>query len=357
MNTRLYLLTLSILSAAASPARAGEPAVAPISKEPTPSRWRIGAGYAPLIGLKAEFSGLGRFHSGFSPQPLGGGVDYEYDDGFVRVDVSGNMGDETTNWGYQDAGQYDAANGGSLTYSITNSVANGRTDEDSNAESGVELFTYYDMGAVAIAGLKERGAKWGFRGGLHYARVKMENDDSVFTDLSSTRDQFFLDGVVPGPAPYSGTFEGPGPLLNDAPGRTITTGGQALVVGSRELDVHLTTLNFGCYLEIPVTRKFDLQFEAGVSAGIASGSYDFNSSTTATGLSTQTSEGKDSATSILPGAYLGLGGTYQINDAWSLQLAGRYQYMDEFVLGANGSNAELSFDSAFVVSVGALYSF
>jgi hypothetical protein len=31
--------------------------------------------------------------------------------------------------------------------------------------------------------------------------------------------------------------------------------------------------------------------------------------------------------------------------------------MDEFNLGANGSNASLSFDSAFVLSIGALYSF
>src|SRR6478735_4410843 len=113
MNPRLPLLTLSILSAAASPARAGEPVVAPITKDPAPSRWRIGAGYAPLIGLKAEFSGLGRFHSDFSPQPLGGKVGYKYDDGFVRVDLSGNIGGETSNWDYQHASQYDAANGGS----------------------------------------------------------------------------------------------------------------------------------------------------------------------------------------------------------------------------------------------------
>ena len=48
MNARLSLLTYSVLSAAASPAFAGEPPTAPISMAAAPSRWRVGAGYAPL---------------------------------------------------------------------------------------------------------------------------------------------------------------------------------------------------------------------------------------------------------------------------------------------------------------------
>lgn len=354
MNPRLSLLTLSVLGTAAIPAHAGEPPAAPISVASAPSRWRIGAGYAPLIGLKTEFTGLGNFQSPFTPKPTTGGVNYNYDDGFVRVDSSDNLGDKTWNWGYDNDTQ---VNGGSMDFSISNSVANGRTDEDSSADLGVELFAYYDMGAVAIPGLKERGATWGFRGGLHYARINVDSNDTVAADLTTLTDSFALDGVIPPPAPYQGSFGGPGPLLNDSPSRTITTGGQALVAGSRHLDVHLTTFNFGTYLQVPVARKFDLMFEAGVSAAISSGEYEFNSATTAPGLGTQTSSGSASDTTVLPGFYLGLGGTYQLNDSWSIQAAGRYQYMDEFDLGANGSNASLSFDSAFVLSIGALYSF
>ena len=123
------------------------------------------------------------------------------------------------------------------------------------------------------------------------------------------------------------------------------------------MDVDLTTFNFGTYLEVPVAPKFDLMFEAGVSAAVAAGSYNFESSTSATGLGTQASSGSDSDTSVLTGFYLGVGGTYQLNDKWSIQAAGRYQCMEDFELGANGSNASLSFDSAFVLSLGALYSF
>lgn len=360
MKARFPFLTLSLLGTAVCPVQAGEPpepAAAPISIQSAPSRWRFGAGYAPLIGLKTEFSGLGSYNNIYTPQPTGGGQDYNYDDGYVNVDSSGNMGDKTWNWGYENASQYNPANGGSIDFSLTNSVANGRAGDNNETASGVELFTYYDMGAVAIGGLKERGATWGFRGGLHYARVDVGNSEDTMTDLTKLTDRFTLDGVISPLAPYNGTFNGPGPLINDSPTRTITAGGQALVTGSRDLDVHLATFNFGSYLEIPVTRKIDFMVEAGVSAAIASGSYHYQSETTVTGLGSQGSAGSDSETSVLPGVYVGLGGSYQLNESWSVQAAGRYQYMDEFELGDTTSEAVLSFDSAFILSLGAVYSF
>lgn len=357
MNARLSLLTLSVMSAAAFPARAGEPPAAPISLESAPSRWRFGAGYAPLIGLKTEFTGLGKFNSKFNPQPIGGGQNYNYDDGYVRVDSSGNIGGKTWNWSQSSDTQVNRSNGGSIDFSITNSVTNGRAEEDASANAGVELYTYYDMGAVGIPGLKPHGATWGFRGGLHYAQISVDSNNSIRSDLTTLTDSFALEGVTLPTTPNQGSFYGPGPLINDSPTRTITTGGKALVAGSRHLDVDLTTFNFGTYLEVPVAPKFDLMFEAGVSAAVAAGSYNFESSTTATGLGTQASSGSDSDTSVLTGFYLGVGGTYQLSDKWSIQAAGRYQCMEDFELGANGSNASLSFDSAFVLSLGALYSF
>jgi hypothetical protein len=45
------------------------------------------------------------------------------------------------------------------------------------------------------------------------------------------------------------------------------------------------------------------------------------------------------------------------SDSVRIRAAGRYQYLDGFELESNGSSASLSFDSAFVLSLGALYSF
>lgn len=90
------------------------------------------------------------------------------------------------------------------------------------------------------------------------------------------------------------------------------------------------------------------------SSAIASGSYDYQSETTVTGLGSQGSAGKDSETSVLPGVYVGVGGSYQLNGSWSIQAAGRYPYMEEFDLGDAASEAVLSFDPAFVLSPGAV---
>lgn len=358
MTTR-SLATLALMLAAV-PVYAGTEAAAPSAKagdirlEPTPSRWRFGVSYAPIFGLETRFDGLGTFNGAFTPQPIAPGTNYDYDDGFVHVDSSGNLGGQTWNWGYENASQFDG--GRSIAMSNTSSNADAHATEDGDVAHGIDLFTYLDMGKVGIPGLADRGATWGFRAGLHYARVGMDNSRTLNSSTTIVRDTFTsASGVVPG-APYTGSFSGPGPLLNETPSRDFLTG-SAVVSGNRDLDVHLAILSLGAYLEIPVTRDFHVMLEGGLSAAYASGDYDFKSSTTIAGLGTAESSGSASDNKILPGLYLGLSGTYQLDPHWSLQLSGRYQYMDDFSLKDNGSEAKLSFDSAFIVSFGVLYAF
>ena len=359
MTARTLLLPLSILSATAATGLAGEPISTKdaITQNPAASRLRFGAAYAPLVGLKTEFGGLGRFNSAFTPGPLGGGQNYNYDDGFVRVDSSGNIGDQTSYWSYDNDSQFDPADGGSINLSITNSSGNAGASDDNQAESGIEFFAYYDMGAVTFPALKERNATWGFRGGLHYAHVDTGNSSTLSSKAVTVTDRFDLNGVIPPLAPFTGSFNGPGPLISDSPDRTTGAGSTAFVDGSRDLDVHLTTLNFGSYLEVPISGKFHMTLEGGVSMGFAAGSYDYQSSTSIDGLGTKSGSGGDSDLSLLPGLYVGMSGIYQLNGSWAIQAAGRYQYLDSLELESNGSSATLSFDSAFVLSLGALYSF
>ncbi len=360
MNARLFPLSipLPLLILTAATALAGEPRLADIATAPdTDSPWRVGAGYAQLLGLKTEFTGLGTFRSPNAIQPLGNGIERDYDNGYVHLDSSGNLGGLTWNWSYDSNAQYRPAGTGTIDYSITNSLANAQTEEDEGAKPGAEIFAYYDMGAAGFHGLGNRQATWGFRAGLQYSRINVSNFNPLTTGLTTTTDSYDLGGTPAPQAPFVGNPNGPGPLLSDNPTRNTLVGGTGLVTGSRELDVDLTLLNLGSYLDIPLTEKLDLLLEAGVSLGVASGSYHFHSATTVTGLGTQTSNGSDSSTDLLPGVYLGLGATYKINDDWSLLGSGRYQYLQSYDLGANGSQASLSFDSAFVLSLSGVYSF
>jgi len=364
MNPRFSLMLLASLGAATA-ARGGDlrdPApddsktASNIVQASEPSPWRFGASYAPFIGLKTTFSGLGRFNSPFTPQPLGGGQNRDYDDGFVHVDSSGPNSGGTWNWGYDNNSQYNPAGNGSINLSISNSQSNASAEEKGGGQ-GFELMSYRDLGPLQWASVGGRKVTWGIRGGLQYGRVNMSNHDLLASGMTTVTDSFGLGGQIPPGAPYSGSFNGPGTVLDDAPTRTVTNGGTALVSGTRDLDTDLFIANFGPYFEIPVSDHFSVLLEAGVSLALASGSYDYFSSTSAGALGTQQSAGSASETDFLPGVYIGLSGVYQLNERWALQGSGRYQYMKSFELNANGSNAELSFDSAFVLSLGVLYSF
>ncbi|MFD0895929.1 hypothetical protein KBB96_08280 [Luteolibacter ambystomatis] len=353
MTSRFLPLSVFALAAAA---HAGQPVSEMVMPEPT-SPWRFGIGGAQILGIKTDFTRLGTFQSSFTPQPLGGTVNRDYDDGFVHIDSSGNLGNATTNWSYNNASQYNPAGTGSINYSITNSRATGSAREDGGANPGVDLFAYRDMGPVGFSGLDGHKATWGFRAGLMYSHLGISNHDAVFTGLTTVTDSFDLGGTIPPQAPYTGSFNGPGPLLGDQPIRTISNGGTGFVTGSRELDVNLAVLSFGPYLEIPITDKFDVLLEAGISLGWADGDYEMHSATTVTGLGTQTSNGRGSKSDFLPGFYLGATADWKVNSDWSVLFGGRYQYLSQFDVTAGGSEASLSFDSAFVISLGVAYTF
>ncbi len=330
----------------------------------SPSRWRFGVGYAPMIGLRTEFSGFGNFQAG-PPLPAGGAGTYTYLDGFVGVDSSGNLGNVTTFFSVNSAAQYDPAGfggQGSLTYTaLTSGLSQSGHIEEAGlaAAGGFDLYGYLQAGVlnIPLAAGVTRQATWGWRVGAQYARVDETNRDTISGGVGTQTDVFNLGGsFVPG-YPYTGPFAGFGPTISEAPGIRTPGGANATISGSRNLDVHLLVSQFGTYAEIPLTEKLDLMVEGGAILALAHGSYRYETSVTVPGAGTQTSNGYETRTRLLPGLYIGLGLLYNITENFGIQAAGRYQYMSSFDINANGSTASLSFQSAFTVSLSAVYSF
>lgn len=326
-------------------------------EEPARSRWSLGGGFAPLVGVDARFSGLGNFSNPLAALPLGGGQNYVYDNGFVGVDSSGNAGGLTWNWGYDNNAQYSVA-GDSLDYSISNSLANASVEENGGLNGGFEVFGLYEMGEIPSLQLRGRPSRWGLKATFHYANISIDNGSTLTSDVTRVNDSFALNGVLPPLAPYSGSFGGPGPLLGDAPSRSVSTiADGAIVTGSRDLDVDLFSLSVGPYLEFPITDRFSVSTELGLSLAIASGDYDFRTSTTIAGAGTQTSSGSGSETSFLGGVSLGANAIYQFTEKWSAYGGVKYQYFGDFEIDAGDSTAELDFGSAFQFGLGAIYRF
>lgn len=321
------------------------------------SRWTFGASFAPLLNAKADFSGQGAFSSPFTPQPLGGGQDYEYDDGFVFVDGSDNAGGLTSYWGYDDASQYDST-AETLSFNITRSLQSGRAGETEDISPGFEFFGYLDMGR--IADFSGRPVSWGFKTGLHYANISTGGSGSLTSDILRVTDTYDASGisVLMPPPGYSGPQSGAGQLLPDSPSRTSTViADGAFISGERNLDLDMITLSAGPYIQLPVADKFSVSAEAGLSLSIARGEYDFESSTTIAPLGTQTASGSDTRTVLLPGAYAGVSAVWQLTERFGLHGSARYQYIDQFEIGANGTDASISFDGAAILSLGGVWNF
>jgi hypothetical protein len=347
---RLFLFTLAALASA----RAGEPPA--ITTPQAKSRWSLGLSFAPTLNVRADFSGTGGFASPFTPQPLGGGQDNQYDDGYVGVDASGNNGGLTYYWGYDNASQYDPSGSGSMSFNITNSLRTDRVGETEGMSPGFELFAYYEMGTIAeISG---RPVTWGLKGTLNYTSISISSSRSLTSDILRVTDNYDLGGAIPASPGYAGTSGGPGVLLGDDPGRSISViSDGAFIQGRRDLDVDMLSFGFGSYIDVPVTDRFSVKAEAGVNVAIAHGEYDFSSSTTVTGVGTQGSSGDDSRTMLLPGAYAGVTAVWQLTEDFGLYGSARYQYFDNYGVNAGGSQGALDFDGAAVISIGGVLTF
>jgi hypothetical protein len=197
--------------------------------------------------------------------------------------------------------------------------------------------------------------------------VDVANTDSLSASLVSITDSFALPvgglAVLPA-APFAGSFLGPtNPNINDGsnfnPGTATRTLGvsTATISGTRDHEVQMFIARIGSYIDIPITEKLDLMVEGGFLVGVASGSYDWQTTVNVPGVGTQTTSGHSSHNRILPGFYAGLGLTYNITPKFGIMTSARYQYMRQFDLIANGSDASLNFESAFVLSLAAVWKF
>src|SRR6185295_19021010 len=81
--------------------------------------FRVGMSFG--LNMKTDFTTSGSFPiSGSNPGPAAPKLDHFYDDGYVRVDQTGDALNRTSFWGYRDATQRDTA-AETLTYHGTRS--------------------------------------------------------------------------------------------------------------------------------------------------------------------------------------------------------------------------------------------
>jgi len=196
MKTPFIALTLALL---AGPLAAGLQAQEATTDVPNPNWFSVGPQFG--LNINARFNHLGNVN----PAKPG-----NYDDGFVHTDSSGNAGGQTWNWGYKNAGQVQ---GNSVVMHSSSASVNGSMDRTDDPQAGFDLAYGRNLGTVL-------GGKWGLQAAFDFTTVSIHDSRPLTGTGTTISDAYSLGGVTAPGAPYTGSFNGPGALLNDAPNRT-----------------------------------------------------------------------------------------------------------------------------------------
>ncbi|HEV2691762.1 MAG TPA: hypothetical protein VG347_02590 [Verrucomicrobiae bacterium] len=296
----------------------------------------------PTFGLRvdARFNHLGNVNSA-SPGPAsGGGLDRTYNDGFVKVDSSGNSGGQTWNWGYQNASQVQ---GNAIVMHTATSV-NGTLNDNQDPQPGFDLAFGHDFGKVW-------GGRWGLQGAFDFTAVSIHNSQPLTGSSTLINDAFSLNGNAAPDAPYAGSFSGPGQLLGDSPTRTSSTE-SVLITGQHTLDAQIYVLRAGPYYEFNFGQRWSGRLGGGVVLGVADMKYSFNETLNFGGGSVVNNSGSSEGAEVQGGAYLDAKVLYALSPTTSFFVGAQYEYLGTFSHDAGNEQAQLDISGGVNVLFG-----
>lgn len=347
-----------------------------MASQDSDTRWEFHAGFGIRQSFDLSFSSVSRGLTGSlysssqgssavygSVGPVNAEANRIYDDGFVNIGSNYNL---TTNWGYSDASQvrqssqpwdlsqpWDSPGNNSLYLSRAGAVgADAFENTDQMQES---LFPYVEIHRVWK---NDPGSFWneiGLAGG--WSRISTSADLASQLGMRQTRvvDEYFLYGVIPPAANYSGPVLPPGPLLNNVPHNRVEDTSASGLSGATftDLSIDLQTVSFGGIWR-HVTEQdgwldellylYGLDLKAGLSLNYArlrmnSRATVYSGNTVIGNYTEQASRSK-----FLPGFYASLGATFDVGEpgGWMIFSQFRYDYAGKIKVSTGASSAEVA---------------
>jgi hypothetical protein len=299
------------------------------------------------LNINAKFKGVG---GSLNPAAKGAG---QYDDGYVLTDVSGNAGGQTWNWGYDNASQVNTGNNtvafNRTTAAAGNSSSNGEYD---STDPGFELA--YDR----QLGVKEdwHNMRYGIEGAFNYQPISIHNNSSYA--VSQQTDVYgYTAGTTPPSAPYQGSFNGPGFVINSTPSSS-TSAMIGTVSVADNFDANLWGFRLGPYVEFPFGKQ--QQFTLSASVGLAVGLLDAHESwnqTVTIGASSTTTKGGGNNFDELWGGYASLNADYQLNKYWGVIGGVQFQDLGTYNHSFNGRQVSLDLSQSVFLLAGVSFNF
>lgn len=358
MNQKNWMLPLAgTLLVAAATARAAEPAPQ-LERVYLDSTNRLTASLRFGLNISGKFKNAGA--AGVNNQRTPNGDRYNYDDGYVLTDNSGNAGNQTWYWGYNNSSQVGASGADTIDFhrSTASGIPGASTGDDS-PYVGCEVTYDYELGVQDYGG-KNHPLRYGIEAAVNFMPINFNSGGTYNSSATTQTDTYgYTTGTTPPGAPYQGNYNGPGFLLNSQRlnSSVVTTPG-ATVDAHQSFDSNLWGFRLGPYLESPLTEKLSLHASGGLAVGILDASASWKETITLpSGGGTSTTHGGGSDTDVLWGYYIGADLVYRFNDRWGLDVGVQYQDLGTYSHNFGGRVAELDLSRSLFVQAGISYSF
>ncbi len=261
------------------------------------------------------------------------GDPYNYDNGYVLTDISGNAGNQSWYWGYDNSSQVNTADN-TISFDRTTvpgrMPAGGADRSDDSARLGAELAYSYEIGT------KEdwHGFRYGIEAAINYMPIEFSANTQNSVMLTRLTDTYsYTPGTTPpgygesSELPYQGTFQGPNFVINVPPVSSVST----LVPGAtfliqQKFDANLWGIRIGPYVEMPLSKRWSLHLSGGLAAGLLDGNASWRETFVMPDNTASVSRtGGGDNTELLWGYYVNLQAAYQFNDRWGLEAGVQFQ--------------------------------
>jgi hypothetical protein len=316
--------------------------------EAGPNQFTI-AGRA-AFGIKARFGSVNLATLSASTRTTPSGDPYNYDDGYVLTDSTGNFLGQTWYWGYDNASQISGNTIG-LSRSLAAPAFKPSSFGDDPQFGGEIIYNrvlrHWDRVGF---GLEAAGS---------YLNLNIANHGAFAGNVQKTTDFYpYTVGTTPPAAPYQGTYGGANFVIGDTPtSSTSSTVPGSRIIDDQKFDGNVWGLRLGPYAEVPLGDSFSLGLSAGPAAAVLAYDASWRYSLSAPGLGTLAAAGSGEGLRVLWGWYAGGKITWNLNPRWSFSGGAQYQSLHKFEKSIAGRNVELDLTKTIYVSVGLGYWF
>lgn len=301
--------------------------------------WSVRLGGRALFNVKASVTRSAPLPEGY------------FDNGFVLPDIGGAASGLTWNWGYENDSQFNDADD-TLNFERYLGLPDaGSYSNASEIAPGAELMFGVKFGEFEVG---KKTWDWGFEMGGGYNLFELSGTDSASSTATYRSASHDTGGILLPEPPYSGTYEGPGPVIQRSGASTDTSSASSSTVDGT-LESSLYNLKIGIWFDMPLTEKLDLSWSAGFSSLYADTQYKFTEDIS---FANPAIPGIDPIATTVSGRNWQQGGyiqarlNYDFSNNWSVYAAADYQYNGTMYFNGENRDVKMDFTALFGASLG-----